>query len=30
MEQYADLTDKKWQKWLTKQREENSMDSDFV
>lgn len=30
MEQYVNLEDKNWQKWLSKKLEEDSLDSDFV
>ncbi|MDZ4748774.1 MAG: hypothetical protein SH808_09820 [Saprospiraceae bacterium] len=30
MEQYLNLEDKGWQKWLKKQKEENALDTDFV
>ena len=30
IEHYASLEDSNWQKWIDQQREENSLDSDFV
>lgn len=30
MEQYVNLEDKNWQKWLSKKLEDDSLDSDFV
>ena len=30
IEQYADLEDANWQKWIERQKEENALDSDFV
>jgi hypothetical protein len=30
MEHYANLEEKGWQKWINQQREENTLDSDFV
>jgi len=30
IEHYADLDEKGWQKWLSKQLEEDSLDTDFV
>ena len=29
-EQYVDMNDKGWQKWLEEKRKERSLDSDFV
>jgi len=30
IEHYINLEDKSWQKWVDKQREERTLDSDFV
>lgn len=30
MEQYVNLEDKNWQKWLAKKLDEDALDSDFV